>query len=183
MKYTLLLLVLMVFSLSVQAQQNWINFSGGYAFANTQETEANLNGYRLNFSYERNAYEGQWVHGFVVGYISTEASYDPGIGQADTDYELNTMPMYYMPKYLIGRGSFQGFVKGALGMHYSQFTKTELITIEDNGVGFYGGLGVGAMFTFNRFFVAGEYEWAFASNSYYKNGFINSAMVSLGIKF
>ena len=184
MKYTLLLLVLVVFSLSVQAQENWITFSGGYSFLNIKETDSNLNGYRLNFSYERNAFEGQWVNGFVVGYIATEASNDPGIGQAEVDYKLNSMPIYYMPKYLIGRGSFKAFVKGALGMHISQFTKTEPIkTVETNGVGFYGGLGAGVMLTFNRIFIAGEYEWAFASNRNYKNGFVNSATLSLGIKF
>lgn len=183
MKQTLLFSMLIVFSLSVRAQENLITLGGGYAFANVEDTDENLSGWRINLSYEFNAFEGKMANGVVVGYITTEATVDSGIGQG-TNHKVNTWPIYYMPKYIFGGDSFKGFLKGAIGLHISDYTKTGLLLIvEDNGVGFYGGLGAGAMLTINKFFINAEYEWAFASNSFYKNGFMNSAMLGIGIKF
>ena len=181
MKY-LLLSMLIVLSLSVRAQENWIAVSGGYAFADIADSEVKPTGWRINLSYEKNAYEGKMANGVVIGYFSTATSVSSGIGQ--DDYKLNSWPIYYMPKFLFGGSSFKGFIKGAIGMHYSNYTKTTtLIIFEDNGAGFYGGAGAGAMLTFNKIFISAEYEWAFASNTNYKNGFMNSAMLGIGIKF
>ena len=146
------------------------------------DTDVNATGWRVDLSYEKNAYEGKMVNGVVVGYVSTAASV--GTGLAQTDYKLNNWPIYYVPKYLIGGGSFKAFIKGAIGLHISDYTKTAtLIIVEDNGVGFYGGLGAGVMQSIGTLYINAEYEWAFASNSYYKNGFINSATLGIGIKF
>ncbi len=184
MKHTILLSMLLLFSLSVRAQENWITISGGYAFADLEQTDVKTTGWRINAAYEKNAYEGKMANGVVVGYISTETSVSSGVGQLTDDYKLNTWPIYYVPKYLFGGDSFKGFVKGALGMHISSYTKTaQLVIVEDEGVGFYGGLGAGAMLTINKLFITGEYEWAFASNSNYRNGFMNSAILGIGIKF
>jgi hypothetical protein len=181
MKHTILSMLLL-FSLSVRAQENLITLGGGYAFANVEDMDENLTGWRINLSYEFNAFEGQMSNGAVVGYMATKASVGSGLNQ--TDYELNTWPIYYMPKFLFGGDSFKGFLKGAVGLHISNYTKTTtLLIVEDNGVGFYGGLGAGAMLTINKLFITGEYEWAFASNSNYRNGFMNSAMLGIGIKF
>ena len=181
-KYTLLLLMILVYSVSLQAQENWITINGGYAFADLKDTDVKTTGWRISAAYEKNAYEGNMANGVVVGYIATEATVDGGVGQ-QTNYKLNTWPIYYMPKYLFGGDSFKGFLKGAIGMHISDYTKTGLLIVENNGVGFYGGLGAGAMFTINKLFISAEYEWAFASNSNYRNGFMNSAMLGIGIKF
>ncbi len=182
MKHTLLLSMLILFSLGVRAQENWITISGGYAFADLEETDVKTTGWRISAAYERNAYEGTMANGVVVGYIATEVTVEAGAGQ--TNYKLNTWPIYYMPKYLFGGDSFKGFLKGAIGIHISDYTKTAtLITVEDNGVGFYGGLGAGAMLNINNFFINAEYEWAYASNSNYRSGFMNSAMLGVGIKF
>jgi hypothetical protein len=182
MKHTFLLSILILSSLSVRAQENLITLSGGYAFADLEETDVKPTGWRINLSYEFNAFEGVMANGVVVGYIATEATVDAGVGQ-QTNYKLNTWPIYYMPKYLFGGDSFKGFLKGAIGMHISDYTKTGLIIVENNGVGFYGGLGAGAMLTINKFFINAEYEWAYASNSNYRSGFMNSAMLGVGIKF
>jgi hypothetical protein len=32
-------------------------------------------------------------------------------------------------------------------------------------------------------FITAEYEWAYMSNSFYRDGFINSAMAGIGFKF
>ena len=184
MKYALLLSMLIVLSLSAQAQENWITISGGYAFAEIEDSEVKPTGWRINLSYEKNAYEGNMAHGVVVGYISTETSVSSGIGQLTDDYKLNSWPIYYMPKFLFGGSSFKGFIKGAIGLHYSNYTRTTpLLLIEDDGAGFYGGAGAGAMITINKIFISAEYEWAFASNTNYRNGFMNSAMLGIGIKF
>jgi hypothetical protein len=184
MKRTLIILILLVWAISVRAQENWISVSGGYAFADLEETDVKTTGWRISAAYEKNAYEGKMANGVVVGYIATEASVSSGVGQLTDEYKLNTWPIYYMPKYLFGGDSFKGFVKGAVGLHISNYTKTTtLLIVEDEGVGFYGGVGAGAMFTINKLFISAEYEWAFASNSNYRNGFMNSAMLGIGIKF
>ena len=183
MKYTLLLSLLIVLSLSVRAQENWITINGGYAFADLEDTDVKPTGLRISASYEKNAYEGKMANGVVVGYISTETSVIRA-GQLTDDYKLNSWPIYYMPKFLFGGSSFKGFIKGAIGLHFSNYTKTTpLLIVEDEGAGFYGGAGAGAMFTINKIFISAEYEWAFASNTSYKNGFMNSAMLGIGIKF
>jgi hypothetical protein len=183
MKQNLLVSLMLLISVSVWGQENLIAVNGGYAFANVENTGENLSGWRINLSYEFNAYEGKMANGAAVGYIVTEATIDSG-GQQGTNYKLTTWPIYYMPKYLFGGDSFKGFIKGALGIHISDYTETRPLLIkEDNGVGFYGGLGAGAMYTINKIFLNLEYEWAFASNAQYRNGFMNSAMLGIGIKF
>lgn len=182
MRNTLILLILLVCSISVRAQENWITLSGGYAFADLEETDVKTTGWRISAAYEKNAYEGKMANGAVVGYIATEVTVDAGAGQ--TNYKLNTWPIYYAPKFLFGGDSFKGFLKGAMGLHISNYTKTTtLLIVEDEGVGFYGGLGAGAMLTINKLFINAEYEWAYASNSNYRSGFMNSAMLGIGIKF
>ena len=50
--------------------------------------------------------------------------------------------------------------------------------------GFYGGLALGAMFNVSStVFLNAEYEWAYLSNYYYKDGNINSIMGGIGIRF
>nr|HPM31487.1 hypothetical protein [Chryseolinea sp.] len=58
------------------------------------------------------------------------------------------------------------------------------ISLEDNDAGFTGGGGAGASFFFNeKLFLTGEYELIWMTNSFYKDGWLNTASVGLGIKF
>lgn len=164
------------------SQENWISASGGYAFSSLKDHDTNATGWRASLSYEKNAFEGKMANGFVVGYISTAATVDAGLDK--TEYQLNNWPIYYMPKYLIGGGAFKFYLKGAVGMHIFNYKETEtILIIEDTVVGFYGGLGAGAMMSLGSIYINADYEWAFASNSVYINGYINSATVGLGVKF
>jgi len=165
------------------SQENLVTVSGGYSFANIEEVSDNATGWRINGTYEFRPNGGAIAHGISVGYISMTADDNNLVGPLS--YEINTIPIYYAPKYLFGNKSLEGFFKGALGMQFSDLKQTgTLVSISDNDTGFYGGLGVGGMKTFKeKFFINAEYEWAYMSNSFYKDGFVNSFMVGLGMKF
>ena len=174
-------IVLLLFSLTAFGQENLITLNGGYAFSNIEEADENTAGWRIGLSYEFNPYQGAWAHGGVVSYISTESdATDPSDG-LKKNYKINTWPIYYAPKFLFGGDRFKGFVKGALGVQFSNFERTgPILIIEDNDFGFYGGLGAGAMVSFGTIFITLEYEWAYMSNSFYRDGFMNSAMLGIG---
>jgi opacity protein-like surface antigen len=56
--------------------------------------------------------------------------------------------------------------------------------ITTNDAGFYGGLGAGFMKSFNEnMFMNLEYEWAYLSNGYYVDGFMNTVSLGIGVKF
>ncbi|HSO87657.1 MAG TPA: hypothetical protein VLQ91_13965 [Draconibacterium sp.] len=76
-------------------------------------------------------------------------------------------------------------MKGALGTHITGYKRTGTLTeIKSTDMGFYGGLGAGLMLNLGeKLFISAEYEWAYMSNSYYRDGFINSAMGGIGIRF
>ena len=92
-----------------------------------------------------------------------------------------------MPKYSFGQSeSFRPFVKGALGMHFSSYDYDLPLAgnIETGDAGFYGGLGAGIAFIINTNVIINlEYEWAYLSNSWYRNGTVSSAMLGVGFKF
>lgn len=182
MKQNLSLSILLFFSLSVCAQENLISVNGGYAMANLDDADANTTGYKVSLSYEQNLYEGHASHGVVVGYIATKATIDSGLIQ-QTTYEINSWPVYYVPKYLFGGGAFRGFIKGAVGIHFSNYKKTGILTITDDNIGFYGGAGLGAIQTINSLFISLEYEGAYMGNSGFRDGFMNTVMLGVGIKF
>lgn len=182
MKRNLLLSILLLFSISVWAQENLISVNGGYAMANLDDADANTTGYKISLSYEQNLYEGHASHGAVIGYISTKASVDTG-GNQQAEYEINSWPVYYVPKYLFGGGAFRGFIKGAVGIHFSNYKKTGILTITDDNIGFYGGVGLGAIQTINSLFISLEYEGAYMGNSGFRDGFMNTVLLGVGIKF
>jgi opacity protein-like surface antigen len=169
MKRIVLTAVVALMGITAWSQENAFTVSGGYAFANAEEYDGDVTGYRINGLYEFTPLQGRFVNGFSVGYIRTEASVDAAIiGSGDKTIKLNTFPVYYAPKYLIGSGKFQGFVKGALGMHFSNY-KIEGGAADDaktSDAGFYGGAGLGALYNINeKMFLNLEYEWAYLSNS------------------
>jgi hypothetical protein len=72
-----------------------------------------------------------------------------------------------------------------LGTQYASLKREgPLGSLSDNDFGFYGGGGAGIMiFLKENIFINAEYEIAWASNSFYKDGWMNSAMGGLGFKF
>ena len=184
MKNYVIIISLIFCSLSAVAQESRVTLSGGYAFANIEDASESTDGWRINGTYEFNPYEGKMAHGISIGYIATTGTGSAGI-DGTAEYELNSTPIYYAPKYTFGEGKFKGFVKGAIGMHFSNYKRTgTILEVKDKGAGFYGGVGIGAMFLINEsIFLNIEYEGAYLSNSYYRSGFMNSTMLGVGFKF
>ena len=183
MKRTVIFLGLLAFAvITAWSQENMATISGGYAFANMEGTDTDASGFRVNGVYEFNPNGGMLSHGISFGYIGTSAD---STGVQGAEFNLNNWPIYYAPKLMFGKGKFKFYVKGALGMHFSTYKRTAAaVETKTNDMGFYGGASVGAMiFLKENMFLNAEYEWAYLSNSYYTNGFINTANFGLGFKF
>ena len=170
----------MLMSLAGWAQGSQVTLSGGYAFANVEDTELSASGFRVNALYEYVYPGAKWAQGLSVGYIGTTAEDD-----VQGEYDITSWPVYYAPKYLFGSDKFKGFVKGALGVQFSHLKRTgPAIGLEDNDTGLFTGLGAGLMvYLSDNILLNLEYEWAYMSNSFYRDGFMNSAMLGIGYRF
>jgi hypothetical protein len=183
MKNKLLIFALVLISLTAWSQENAFTLGGGYSFANIEDADENGTGFRINGLYEYIPGAGKIAHGLSVGYIGINADVK---NVQTTNYKINTWPIYYAPKFMFGKkDNFKGFVKGALGMQFSGFKRTGYLgEVDTNDAGFYGGASAGAMISpKDNFFINVEYEWAYLSNSYYVDGFMNSVMVGFGFRF
>ena len=58
------------------SQENMVTLSGGYSFANIEDTDVKGTGYRINGLYELNPMEGKFAHGISFGYIGLKADED-----------------------------------------------------------------------------------------------------------
>ena len=183
MKSCLIIFTFLVFVFSVNAQENMITLSGGYSFANIEDTDVKATGWRINALYEFNPKQGVLSNGISVAYINTDASESTLL--EDITYNFNSWPIYYAPKAIFGGEKLKFFVKGAIGIHISKYERTgTILIVEDKVTGFYGGLSAGVLFFFSeKIFINLEYEWAYMSNSYYVDSFMNSPMLGLGIRF
>ncbi len=182
MRKNIFILILALFSLRAMAQENMVTLSGGYSFANIEDSDSKGTGWRINGSYEFNTMGGKLAHGIAMGYIHLSAEDVEGL-QTSTS-TINSFPVYYAPKLMFGSDKLKFFVKGALGMQFAHIEREGTLIVSDNDMGFYGGGGAGFMFFVNeKIFINVEYEIAWASNSYYKDGWINSAMGGIGFKF
>lgn len=184
MKKAVLIIVLAFIAISGFSQENAFSLSGGYSFANIEDTDMNADGWRINGLYEFNPQEGDVSYGFSLGYLNLKASSEAAI--SDTlDYKISTMPIFFAPKYLFGSDKFKGFIKAAIGVQYSWYERQgPVLIIEGNDWGFYAGGGVGATYFLNeQLFLGLEYELAWMTNSFYKDGMMNSAMLGIGVKF
>lgn len=187
MKKNLSILLMVLATTTVWAQESMFTLSGGYSFANVENIDTDMTGFRINGLYEFNPNEGKVAHGLSIGYIGVKGdyTYSGQSGNNTIEVKSNTWPIYYAPKYLFGGGSAKGFIKGALGMQFSGLNYTGPVgEVDTSDAGFYGGLGAGFMKTFNeKFFIAVEYEWAYMSNSFYTDGFMNTVSGGIGMKF
>ncbi|MEQ9591912.1 MAG: outer membrane beta-barrel protein [Cyclobacteriaceae bacterium] len=183
MKKNYLLLVLAFVSTFALCQENVVTLSGGYSFANIEDTDANANGFRINGLYEFNPMGGKFAHGLSIGYIGTKAN--TTLVSQPVDYKINNWPVYYAPKFMFGGEDAKGFVKGALGWQWSNIKRTGIgneTSFNDSGI--YVGASVGGMKSLSeKVFFNLEYEWAYMSNSFYRDGFMNTIMAGFGMKF
>ncbi len=74
MKKAILILSVLLFSVTMMAQENSLTLSGGYVFANIEESDIDASGFRINVLYDFNPNQGIFSHGFSAGYIHTTAS-------------------------------------------------------------------------------------------------------------
>lgn len=184
MKKFLLTASIFLYGLTSLAQERMFTLSGGYAFADPEEYDDTATGYRINGLFDYKRTERKLSHGFNIGYVQTKFSTTTFVGE--TEVSIRSWPIYYAPKLFLGNSDkFKPFLKGALGMHFSKFMLTGpgVYGVELDE-GFYGGFGLGGLFFLQEdLFLNLEYEWAYQSNSYYGNGFLNSAQLGLGFKF
>ncbi|VGO12454.1 hypothetical protein PDESU_01007 [Pontiella desulfatans] len=165
------------------AANKYFSLSYGYVTTNYEDVDKDIDGWRINGVFEMNPTGGPLLHGFAIGYMETSAE---RTSNAQTvKYEVKTIPIYYAPKIILGKKAVKVFAKGALGCHFSDYTRSGTL---DSGsadeFGFYGGGSLGAMLVLkDKFFANIEYEWAYMSNTYFQDGLVESAMVGIGMKF
>lgn len=182
MKNIVFVAVLMLMTLCATAQESIFTLSGGYAFANIEDSDDKGTGFRINGLYEFNPYAGIVAHGIAFGYINVKSE-DVVLQQTITS-TVNSFPIYYAPKVMLGNEKIKGFLKGAIGTQISALKREGLTTLTDSDFGFYGGGGAGIMFFLKEnIFLSAEYEICWASNSWYKDGWMNSAMAGIGFRF
>jgi hypothetical protein len=178
MKKNLMFIFLILMSVSAISQENMFTLGGGYSFATIEDTDIKGTGFRINGLYEFNPMGGKFAHGVSFGYIGLKAT------EGETDYTINSFPLYYAPKLMFGNEKINAFVKGAIGMQFAKLKKERAVNLEDSDFGFYGGGGAGVMFFLSeKIFINAEYEIAWASNSWYKDGWMNTASGGLGFRF
>jgi opacity protein-like surface antigen len=143
----------------------------------------NATGWRINGLYEYRPNEGKLAHGISIGYVNLSAEVTESVNTVS--YKIGSWPIYYAPKYLFGSGNIKGFVKAAIGWQFSNLERTALFTtLEDNDAGFTGGGGAGLAYDINdKIFINAEYELLWMSNSFYKDGLLNTASLGIGFKF
>ncbi len=181
MKNTFLLAAMLI-TLSLSAQENIVNLMGGYAFANIEDSDIKATGYRINGSYEFNPLAGNIAHGIAFGYINVKA--EEVIGAQTVEITVGSIPIYYAPKLMFGNETIKGYAKLAIGTQFSSIKKSGVVSLSDNDFGFYGGGGAGIIYNISeKVFINAEYEIAWLSNSWYKDGWMNSAMAGIGFRF
>ena len=107
MKRNILAILLIIISVKALSQENTIILSGGYSFANIEDTDVKGTGFRINGLYEFNPGGSMLAHGFSFGYIGLSAS--EGVGSQTINYTINSFPIYYAPKVMFGKEKFKAF--------------------------------------------------------------------------
>jgi len=182
MKKHILLLSLALLTINAFAQENMVTVSGGYSFANIEDSDTKGTGWRINGLYEFSPMAGKFAHGISVGYINLSNS--ETVQQQTVKSTVGSLPVYYAPKVMFGNDKIKAFIKGALGFQYAWLKREAIVTTNSSDFGFYGGGGAGIMILIREnVFINGEYEIAWASNSWYKDGWINTASGGIGFKF
>ena len=182
MKKNILIAFLILVSVKAISQENMVTISGGYSFANIEDTDVKGTGWRINGLYEFNPSGSMIAHGFSFGYINLIAT--ESAGQAEIKSTIHSFPICYAPKVMFGKEKIKIFIKGAIGAQFASLKREGMVDLSDHDFGFYGGGGAGIMiFLKENIFINGEYEIAWVSNTYYKDGWISTAGGGIGFKF
>jgi hypothetical protein len=182
MKKNILITFLLILAMKAFSQENMFTISGGYSFANIEDSDNKGTGWRINGLYEFNPLGSKIAHGFSFGYIDLIAT--EGVGSGEIKSTIHSFPLYYAPKVMFGNEKIKAFVKGAIGMQFASLKREGVVSLTDHDFGFYGGGGAGIMFFLKEnLFINAEYEIAWASNTYYKDGWISTAGGGIGFRF
>jgi len=182
MKKNIFIAFLILLSVKAISQENIVILSGGWASTNIEDSDTKATGWAIKGSYEFNPQEGMFSHGIAFGYSNVSGTNETGA--LSETLTVGSFPIYYQPKVIFGESKFKIFAKGALGTQFASLKREGLITTTSNDFGFYGGGGAGLMyFIKENIFINGEYEIAWASNNWYKDGWISTATLGLGFKF
>jgi hypothetical protein len=182
MRKAVLIVFLVLLSLKAFSQENMVTLSGGYSFAKIENSDVKGTGWRINGLYEFNPKSGILVHGISFGYINVSSTEGTGLNSIKST--VNSLPIYYAPKVMLGKGKFKVFIKGAIGTQIAFLRKEGVVSLSDHDSGFYGGGGGGIMFFLKEnIFINAEYEIAWASNHFYQDGWMNTAGGGIGYKF
>lgn len=165
----------------MDAGSKYVSLSYGYVMTDYEDVTTDVDGWRINATYEMNPNGGKLLHGTTIGYMETSAE---RTGVQTVEYEVKSIPIYYAPKLVIGKKAIKGFAKGALGCHFSDYSRSGTADSSSyDDFGFYGGGSVGAMVVLkDKLFLNAEYEWVYMSNSYFRDGAVQSAMFGIGLK-
>ena len=179
MKNVVCICIMVLLAMNTRSQENRVMISGGYASANIEDSGTKGTGYRINGLYEFNPMGSKFAHGVSFGFINVNST----VGAAT--YKVNSFPLYYAPKVMFGSEKAKFFLKGALGVQFAGLKREGTsVAINDNDFGFYGGGGTGLMvFMKENIFLNAEYEIAWASNSWYRDGWISTISGGIGYKF
>jgi hypothetical protein len=182
MKKQILIILLVLISFRAFSQENMITLSGGYAFANIEDSDDKGTGFSIKGNFEFNPLAGHLAHGITFGFVRLRTTEIDGLQEIEKT--ISSFPVYYAPKYMLGNDRMKAFIKGAIGLQYADLKREGIVTTSDVDFGFYGGGGAGIMvFLTEALFVNGEYEIAWASNSTYKDGWINTFSGGIGFRF
>jgi opacity protein-like surface antigen len=170
-------------SVLVYAQQSMITLSGGYAFADVEDADADATGWRINALYEFAPVDQKVIHGVSFGYIGLSAEGSAALD--NSTYEIGTFPIYYAPKFMVGNDDLKGFAKAAVGWQFSDIKRTgTALEAKSNDAGFTLGAGAGASyFLTEKVFLTAEYEFLWLQNSFFRDGYLSTVAAGLGIKF
>lgn len=184
MKHFLSVLAFIVISVTAWSQTDMLSLNYGFEFANIEDVEEQGTGWRISADYEFNPEGGKLVHGVVLGYTSITATYTESNIDGEIKSKISSYPMYYAPKYFFGNGKVQAFIKGAAGVQLASIKREGAVTFSDTDGGLYLGGGGGlVLFVKDNIFINAEYEIAWVSNNYYRDGLLNSVMIGIGYKF
>ena len=89
MKKYLFVLAMVMLNAYAFGQENMVTLSGGYSFANIEDTDVKGTGFRINGQYEFNPMDSKFAHGFSFGYIGLSAS--EGVGTQTINYTINSL--------------------------------------------------------------------------------------------
>ena len=136
----------------------------------------------MNGLYEFNPMGGMFAHGVSFGYINLTAF--RGYRATGYRYHYQFISSVLRPKVMFGSDKIKAFIKGAIGCSLPSLKRKGLVEVSDFDFGLYGEGGAGIMvFLSENIFINAEYEIAWASNSWYKDGWMNTAMGGIGFRF